>query len=322
MSAKTNHFKLGVFVLAGIALLVAGILAFGARSAFEKKGVLETYIDDEVQGLSVGSAVELRGVRVGKVTKISFAWNEYPETGSNYVVVVFEIRDDVSPVPPGEARQQLIQTEIHKGLRARVKAQGITGTCILSLEYVNPANYPTLEVPWTPRHTYIPSAPSQLNQLLASIEKSLRNLEQLDLSKVSKSLEHGLESLDRVASKAEQVDFEGLSTNSNGLLLDLRDTNKKLQGFIASTQGTVKGLNLEKLSTSAENLLTQVRETIEKVQPGLANFDFNSLNETLANARRAVQTLDEALRELKEYPSGFIFGGPPPPAKSVQRPGK
>jgi len=37
MSAKTNHFKLGVFVLAGIALLVAGILAFGARSAFEKK---------------------------------------------------------------------------------------------------------------------------------------------------------------------------------------------------------------------------------------------------------------------------------------------
>ena len=122
------------------------------------------------------------------------------------------------------------------------------------------------------------------------------DLEQLDFSKVSKSLEHGLQSLDQAVSKADQLDFEGLSTNANGLLLELRDTNKRLQGFIASTQGTVKGLNLEKLSTSAENLLTQVRETIEKVQPGLANFDFNSLNETLVNARRAVQTLDEALR--------------------------
>src|SRR5438876_5105795 len=130
MSAKTNDFKLGLFVLAGVALLIAGILAFGARSFFEKKGVLETYIDDEVQGLSVGSPVELRGVRVGKVTRINFSWNVYPETNSNYVVVEFEIRDDVSPLPPGEAREQLIQSEIKRGLRARVKAQGITGTCI------------------------------------------------------------------------------------------------------------------------------------------------------------------------------------------------
>jgi ABC-type transporter Mla subunit MlaD len=125
-----------------------------------------------------------------------------------------------------------------------------------------------------------------------------------------------------VAGNAERIDFEGLSTNANEFLVELRDTNKKLQNFIASSQGTIKELNLDKLSSSAENLLTELRETIQKVQPGLANFDFASLNETLVNARRAVQTLDEALRELKEYPSGFIFGGPPPPAKSVQRPGK
>jgi|SRR5947209_6017368 len=322
MSAKANHFKLGMFVLAGIALLVLGILAFGARSAFKKKGVFETYIDDEVQGLSVGSPVELRGVRVGKVTKINFSWNEYPETNSNYVVIRFAVRDDVSPLPPGEAREQMVQNEIKRGLRARVKAQGITGISILSLEYLNPANYPPLEVPWTPEHTYIPSAPSQLNQLLASIEKSARGLEQVDFVKLSKSLERGLQSLDRVAGNAERIDFEGLSTNANEFLVELRDTNKKLQNFIASSQGTIKELNLDKLSSSAENLLTELRETIQKVQPGLANFDFASLNETLVNARRAVQTLDEALRELKEYPSGFIFGGPPPPAKSVQRPGK
>src|SRR5437867_735390 len=138
MSAKCNNLKLGVFVLAGIGLLVAGILAFGARSFLEKKATVETYIDDEVQGLSVGSPVELRGVRVGKVTRINFCWNEYPQTRSNLVVVVFDIRDDVSPLPPGEAREELVQNEINRGLRARVKAQGITGNCILSLEYINP----------------------------------------------------------------------------------------------------------------------------------------------------------------------------------------
>jgi len=57
---------------------------------------------------------------------------------------------------------------------------------------------------------------------------------------------------------------------------------QKTQGFIASSQGTVKGLNLEKLSNSAESLLTELRETIQKVQPGLAN----SISLRLRNARK------------------------------------
>jgi len=322
MSVKTNNFKLGLFVLAGIALSILAILAFGARTRFQKRTNMETYIDDEVQGLSVGSPVELRGVPVGKVTRINFTWNAYPETNSNYVLVEFEVRDDVSPLPPGEARHEMLQNEIKKGLRARVKAQGLTGTCILSLEYVNPANYPPPEVPWTPRNSYIPSAPSQFNQLLASIEKSLRNFEQLDLARISKSLDRDLAGIERILEQAEQVDFDALSTNANGLLLELRDTNQKLKGLVATAQGTVKGLNLEKLSTDADTLLSEVRDTLQKLQPGLANLDFNSLNETLASTRRAIQTFDDVLRKLQEYPSGFIFGQPPPPAKSVQRPGK
>jgi len=322
MSLRANHFKLGLFVLAGVAILVAALLAFGARGFLEKKEVLETYIDDEVQGLSVGSPVELRGVRVGKVTKITFSWNEYHETRTNFVLVEFEVREDVSPLPPGEARQQMLESEIRRGLRARVKAQGITGNCILSLEYVNPANYPPIAVPWIPRHIYIPSAPSQFNQLLASIEKSLRNLEQLDFGKLQKSLEVNLTSLEQILKQAEQVDFEGMSTNAVGLLTDLRETNTRLKSFITSTQGTVKTLNLDKVSASADALLNELRATVQKLEPGLASLDFNAINDTMANARRAIQTFDDAMRNLKEYPSGFIFGRPPPPAKSVERPAK
>ena len=35
MSTTTNHFKLGLFTLGGFAILIAAILAFGARSYFE-----------------------------------------------------------------------------------------------------------------------------------------------------------------------------------------------------------------------------------------------------------------------------------------------
>ena len=80
MSTTTNHFKLGLFTLCGLAILIAAVLAFGARSYFEPTSLFETYIPGDVTGLAVGSAVELRGVDVGKVKRISFSWSEYQET--------------------------------------------------------------------------------------------------------------------------------------------------------------------------------------------------------------------------------------------------
>lgn len=97
MSMRTNNLKLGVFVLLGVGLLIGGLLAFGARGYFEKRLMFETYISGDVDGLSVGSAVVLRGVRVGKVTRINFTWNEYPAKDESYVIVQFEIREDVHP---------------------------------------------------------------------------------------------------------------------------------------------------------------------------------------------------------------------------------
>ena len=147
-----------------------------------RRALYETYIAGDVTGLAVGSAVELRGVNVGKVRRISFSWSEYQETTPSYIVVEFEMRDDVAPLPPGEARSEMLQSAIKRGLRARLKSQGITGTSILSLEYLNPADNPPVQVPWTPKHTYIPAAPGQFSELLASIDKSLHNFERLDFS--------------------------------------------------------------------------------------------------------------------------------------------
>jgi hypothetical protein len=57
---------------------------------------------------------------------------------------------------------------------------------------------------------------------------------------------------------------------------------------------------------------------VASLQPGLANVDFDALNQTLINARRTLNDMDDVLAQLKQYPSGFIFGGPPPPVKTVQ----
>src|SRR6266404_4801065 len=318
MNKLTNNFKLGLFTLGGLLLLTAGLLAFGARSYFVRTSVFETYIGGDVPGLVVGSPVELRGVRVGKVRNINFSWNEYEETDPSYVVVEFEMRNDVTPLPPGAARSEMLQSAISRGLRARLKSQGITGTSLLSVEYLNPTENPPARVPWRPKHIYIPAAPSQLGELLASIEKSLHNLERLDFGALDQVLQSDLKSVGQVLDRAKEADLGALSTNANSLLTELRCSNTKLQSFIVNADGTLERMKLEKLSQDLDGLLGEVRETVAGLKPGLVNIDFDSLNQTLASAHRALDNLDDVLLELKQYPSGFLFGNPPSHVKEVQ----
>jgi hypothetical protein len=67
-----------------------------------------------------------------------------------------------------------------------------------------------------------------------------------------------------------------------------------------------------------DGLVGEVQETVAGLKPGLVNIDFDSLNQTLANAHRTLDHLDEVVLELKQYPSGFLFGKPPLPVKEVQ----
>src|SRR5882672_8281311 len=109
MSAKANHFKIGVFVLAAIALLVIGLMAFGARSFFQKKTTFETAVVGDVYGLSVGSRVELRGVPIGQVTRISFGWVEYPESKHRFIIVEFQVTKEMLPPESGMDMQKALE---------------------------------------------------------------------------------------------------------------------------------------------------------------------------------------------------------------------
>jgi ABC-type transporter Mla subunit MlaD len=321
MSQPTNNFKLGLFALGGVALLVVGLLAFGARSYFEPRSEFETYIRGDVTGLEVGSAVELRGVRVGKVTGIDFSWTEYQPTQPSYIVVNFEMRNDIAPGAAGAAQNELLQSAIEHGLRARVKTKGITGTCVLSLEYVDPTENPPVQVPWTPRYTYIPSAPGEFSELLSSVERTLHNLERLDFKAMNQILVGDLKSAGQLLDNAKQLDFGQLSTNANSLLTDLRSSNTKLKSLIQDTDNTVQKVKLEKLTQDLDGLAGQLQDVVARVEPGLTSIDFNALNQTLTNTRQTIRDMDDVLAELKQYPSGFLFGNPPAPVNGVEASG-
>src|SRR5215469_4198991 len=111
MSAKNNHLKIGSFILIAFALLIAGLLAFGAKSYFSPKTHFETAVEGDVAGLSVGSSVQLRGVPIGKVTRITFSWDAYRGSKANVLVVEFDVDNDLMPWPPGDVKT-LVKTAV------------------------------------------------------------------------------------------------------------------------------------------------------------------------------------------------------------------
>ncbi len=318
MSAKTSYLKLGLFTTLGLGLLLTGILAFGAWSSFERKTLYESYFPGEVSGLAVGSAVEFRGVHVGKVSRIGFSWKDYQDSQPGLVVVVFEMKEDLFAAGGGNGSQPELQKAIERGLRARLKTQGITGTCIMSLEYLDPVENPPVKFPWKPSHPYVPSAPGLLGDLLVSMQKILHNLERLDVAALNQLAQTDLKSVGAVLDRIQRVDFENLSTNAVALLQDIRRSTGKIDTLIDDTDGTVKTLPLQKLATDADALVAELRQTVKALQPGVAGIDFDSLNQTLARAREAIKDIDDVLNGLKQYPSGFIFGAPPPRLKQVR----
>lgn len=64
-------FRVGLLVLLGIGLLVVLTFLLGARRWFQPSVEVETYFNESVNGLEVGSPVKFRGVQIGEVSEVT-----------------------------------------------------------------------------------------------------------------------------------------------------------------------------------------------------------------------------------------------------------
>src|SRR5215470_5323811 len=112
----------------------------GAGKLFQSKVVMETYFDESVQGLDVGSKVKYRGVVVGEVKSIGFTYTRYQldlpmSQRLRYVMVEATILPRLigGRGASDSLRLETVKEEVGKGLRVRLAPQGITGTGYLEI---------------------------------------------------------------------------------------------------------------------------------------------------------------------------------------------
>ncbi|TMB23979.1 MAG: MCE family protein [Deltaproteobacteria bacterium] len=328
MSERGRQLKIGIFVLVAVAMAAAGLLALGVRRGLERTLDFETYFPGSVGGLLVGSAVNLRGVRVGQVTSIGFSWIEYPGGQPDCVVVHFSVRESLRPAGTGS---EALDPAVANGLRALIETEGFTGVSHLALEDVGPRKNPPLAYSWKARTTVIPSAPSQFNRLLSSAETTLNQLEKVDVDRLMVNLDQVLRAADAALENFAQLDVAGISRrmnqsleNANAAALEVRSLANaaalEVRSLANDTRQSLAQMHLDALVKDAGALIVSARETeakLDRLVDRAAGIDVHEINQTLASARRAAQHLDDAAEELRRYPAGFLFGDAPPRVRGL-----
>src|SRR5438874_8581851 len=229
MSAQANFFKIGIFVIGATIALVFLLVMLGAGKLFQSKIVIETYFNESVQGLELGSKVKYRGVIVGEVRSIGFSYNKYQQDKPmadrlRYVMVEATILPRLIGGRSGAAdltRSDSAKAEIEKGLRVRLAPQGITGTNYLEIDYVDPKTNPLLPISWEPDNVYIPSTQSTFTQFFSAAGEVVEKLQHLDLDGVVTRLNR---LLDTTNERIAGVDAAKISESTTRVLraLELR----------------------------------------------------------------------------------------------------
>src|SRR5215813_1066220 len=90
MSKKANPASVGLFLIFGLALLVAGVLIFTSRSAFHPHQKEILYFDASLKGLNPGAPVKFRGVTIGSVVEVLIRHNQAGNDFSMPVLITLD----------------------------------------------------------------------------------------------------------------------------------------------------------------------------------------------------------------------------------------
>lgn len=307
MNNKPNFFKIGLFVILGTLILALAIIFFGAGKFFEKKYIIETYFNQSVQGLSLGSAVMFQGVQVGNISEIGFVFQEY-DTELQYVLVRAEIYPNKGSNKGKPKlfiddydRERGLKRMIEEGLRLQLAAQGVTGLVLLNAVYLEPDSYPPLKIDWKPEYPYIPSAPGTIAQITQTIEKLTKTIESIDFKEISDDVEQLVHTLNIAV---QQADIPKLSKELRSLIVTLDTT-------VANTDKLINSKETKETLANIAETTQELKRTLKRTDRLIQNREHN-IQAILENVERVSEDVSEFMVTVRRYPSWVLFGEPPP----------
>jgi len=203
MNQQANRTLVGLFVVGGIALALAFLVALGGGWFQGDRPRSLARFDQDVRGLDTGAAGRRRGVTVGKV--ISILVQADGTSARSGVPVVLEIDPGLaSRLGAGEmlGSQEGLEQAIQNGLTAKLRLQSfVTGVLYVDLDYTKARTEPPART-----SSDIPIIPTELSDHVAltqAVGRTLENVSKVDFADLAQRLVKLTDTLTRLTDNPE-----------------------------------------------------------------------------------------------------------------------
>jgi len=257
-------------------------------STFEPTLQVLLLFDQSVRGLNVSAPVEYRGIRIGRVTAISFDFVREKENQMVPVLVEVDsalLRATGENIPPEEELPRL-EEGIRNGLRATLK----TGSLLTGAMYVDFDYYPNEEIEsltYKGEYPVVPTLSSGFAQLEVKLASILDKIDALPLD----------ETVEQINAAAKET---ALTVSEAKLAL------KQIEEAAAAARETMENPEFKQLPADLRKSLATLDQSVSSIGPdGAIQGDLLRTLDELRSAMRSMESLSDT---IKERPNSLLFG--------------
>jgi paraquat-inducible protein B len=260
--------------------------------------VVEKYLlvfKESVRGLPIGAPVDLRGVTVGEVSKISVELDPRRKEFTMPVEVQFyperlraRYRNNSPHGKPVNSRQ-LLNSLVEHGFRAQLRSGNLlTGQLYVALDFFPKAK--AEKVNWSKQVPEFPTIAGSMEQFQTSLMQIVQKIDKLPLEEIAGDARQTIRSLDTTLKSADQL-LKNVDTvivpEARTMLNDVRSSLDDVRKTLADARKTLSGAE-QTLSADAP---------LQK-----------DLREAMREMNRASQSLRGLADYLERHPESLIWG--------------
>jgi paraquat-inducible protein B len=327
MSQKANPTLIGAFVFGAIVIAIGAVLFFGSANLFAKKQIYETYFDQSVNGLAIGSNVKYKGVTVGKVTKVQLKFQGQGE--APIVRVLYEVNTDNLLNKFGLSiilnDRKFHEKAIANGFRAKLDFESlISGQLFIALDFYKDTGPPVLHQEPDQDIFEIPPQPSDIDAILANLTKAIGNIGSVDFASLAQELQAVLKNandaieamhLDKLGNSLDQA-ASSISNLANGdqvksALASVRQSFDQLTVTLKSLNPAIGDLKptLDQAKVALTNLQKSTAE-LDQLLKSDSSFRYQ-LDSSLSEISAAAASIQQLADFLQRHPNSLLFGRKP-----------
>jgi paraquat-inducible protein B len=327
MSQKANPTLIGAFVFGAILIAIGAVIFFGSANLFAKKQIFETYFNQSVNGLGIGSNVKYKGVTVGKVTKVQLKFQGGDE--APVVRVLYEINTDNLLNKYGLSinisDRKFHDKAVANGFRAKLDFESlISGQLFIALDFFKDVAAPELHQEGNADIFEIPPQPSDIEAILADLTKAIGNIGSVDFASLAKELQGVLKSADAaivslhldqlgpsIDKAANSISNLANGDQVKGALVSVRESFDQLTATLKSLNPAVGDLKptLDQAKAALTNLQKSTAQLDQILKPDSSlRYQLDSSLSEISSAATAIQQLSDF---LQRHPNSILFGRKP-----------